>query len=86
MDSSLTAILIASPEGHITYVNSAFVNLWGYSSEEQILRRSVRDLGTSGKKAAAVIDELFSIGSWAGELICRRKDRTEFMSAFRQAW
>ncbi|AKB78767.1 Sensory transduction histidine kinase [Methanosarcina horonobensis HB-1 = JCM 15518] len=78
MDSSLTAIAIANPEGYITYVNSAFVKLWDFFNEEEVLGKSVRDLGTSGKTITLVINELFSRGSWAGELSCRRKDRTEF--------
>ena len=77
MASSLTAIVIANPEGYITYVNSAFMKLWGYSSEE-VLGSSARDLGASGGKATGIINSLFSGGSWAGELVCRRKDKTEF--------
>ncbi|WP_255350235.1 PAS domain S-box protein [Methanosarcina sp. 1.H.A.2.2] len=78
MASSLTAIIIANPEGYITYVNSAFLKLWGYSSEEEVLGRSVRNLGFSEVKATGVINTLFSRGSWAGEFVCRRKDSTEF--------
>lgn len=77
MASSLTAIVIANPEGYITYVNSAFMKLWGYSSEE-VLGSPARYLGASGRKAPDVVNSLFSRGSWAGELVCRRKDRTEF--------
>ena len=78
MVSSLTAIVIANPEGYITYVNSAFLKLWGYSSEEEILGRLVRNSVASGGKATGVVNALFTRGSWAGELVCRRKDRTEF--------
>jgi PAS domain S-box-containing protein len=78
MDSSLTAMVIASPDGYINYVNMAFVKLWGYSSKDEILGRSVLDFGASEEKAADVLNELFSEGSWTGELVFRKKDRTEF--------
>ena len=78
MDSSLTAIVIANPAGYITYVNSAFVKLWSFSDEKEILGKSVRSLWNSGETAADIISELLSTGGWAGELTCRRKDGTEF--------
>ena len=78
MDSSLTPIIITNPAGYITYVNSAFVKLWSFSDEKEILGKSVRSLWNSGEKAADIISEILSTGGWAGELTCRRKDGTEF--------
>lgn len=54
MDSSLTAIIIANPAGYITYVNSAFVKLWAFSDEKEVLGKSVRSLGASGETAARI--------------------------------
>jgi len=78
MDSSLTAMVIASPDGCINYVNMAFVKLWGYSSKDEILGKSILDFGASKEKAADFLNELFSEGSWEGELVFRKKDGTEF--------
>lgn len=78
MDSSLTAIIISNPQGYITYINSAFMKLWGFSNENEILGKSVQSLGISDETASCIISELLSSRGWAGELICQRKDGTDF--------
>ena len=41
--SSLNAIAMADLQGRLTYVNPAFLRLWGYDDEHEVLGRSVLD-------------------------------------------
>jgi PAS domain S-box-containing protein len=82
MDSSLNAIAMADTRGNITYVNSAFLKLWGHSIEDiigrSVMEFGVSEFGVSERKTDDIISALFSEGSWKGELDCRRKDNTDF--------
>lgn len=77
MDSALNPIIIGDLEGHLTYVNPAFLKTWGYSEEKEVLGKQIMNLLYSGKKVD-VIKALFSDEAWAGELTARGKDRRKF--------
>ena len=71
-----TAIFITDRQGIIEYVNPAFENITGYSSEEAI-GKNPRILN-SGKNKTETYEEIWgsilSGKTWAGELINRKKD------------
>ena len=41
--ASLSPTMITDLDGHITYVNSAFLRLWGYERREEIIGRNLSD-------------------------------------------
>jgi PAS domain S-box-containing protein len=78
VESSIDGIAMANTENRITYVNEAFARTFGYSREELV-----------GKEVAfiyaedqiPILEEALKItmeGSWAGELIGKKKDGTTF--------
>jgi len=66
--ASANGIAISDPEGHLTYVNPAFLRLWDLGHESEALGRHVREFWADRKAAAAVLEELQRTGTWIGEL------------------
>jgi PAS domain S-box-containing protein len=79
VQSARDIIWITDGENRFTYINRSFVETYGYSQEE-ILGRT-RDLLVSSENPAALYESISRQtldGSWRGELLNRRKNRTEF--------
>ena len=74
MRSSISAIAFADLEGSLTYVNPAFLEMWGYDSEEQVLGKPVLAFWRDEEKAAKVARALGDKGHWIGELTGERRD------------
>jgi len=76
--SSINGIVIASPEGTITYVNAAFLRLWGYDQASDILGQSVVDFWENRGTAALVMQSVLTKGGSHGELRARKRDGALF--------
>jgi PAS domain S-box-containing protein/putative nucleotidyltransferase with HDIG domain len=72
--SSANAISFSNLSGHLTYVNNAFLKLWGYKSKEEVLGKAVSAFLESDEHAADLIETMRKSGSWAGELVAKRSD------------
>ncbi|TET59848.1 PAS domain S-box protein, partial [Candidatus Aerophobetes bacterium] len=76
--SSVNAITLADLRGNLTYVNRAFLHMWGYSDDKEVLGKPIaRFLDTQGK-AAELIEALRNKKNWMGELAAKRKDGSTF--------
>ena len=74
LDSSIDGLAMGDLEGRITYVNDAFVRMFGYSREELIGNKiafiySEDQLPKLEEALKATMD-----GGWIGELVARRKN------------
>ena len=78
MASSINAIAIADMEGRLTYVNAAFLRLWRFDSDRDVLRRPVMDFLQTAERVQSLIDALHREGGWIGELFGKRKDGSIF--------
>jgi PAS domain S-box-containing protein len=78
LDASLAGVAIADAEGRLTYVNPAFLRLWGSHAAEGVLGRPVTEFWSSAPEAAGVVEALGRSGRWLGELEARRLDGTTF--------
>jgi len=78
VESAMSAIAIADLQGVLTYVNPAFLALWGYAAPAEACGRSALDFWRDRERAAEVIGELRARGSCSGELVGTRKDGTPF--------
>jgi two-component system, cell cycle sensor histidine kinase and response regulator CckA len=76
--SSNSAILLANSLGVVTYVNRAFLELWGFGGEAEVLNRDVKEFWDPEEKIVELIKTLLDQGGWMGELRGRRKDNTLF--------
>jgi len=77
MNTSINAIVLSDFEDNITYVNPAFLNLWGYSKIDDVIGRSIFDLINSSDIKKTFL-ELHNTGSWHGELQVQKKDGKHF--------
>ncbi|NQE06211.1 hypothetical protein C5S32_10115 [ANME-1 cluster archaeon GoMg1] len=71
---------MADTEGKLTYVNPAFLKMWGYDREKEVLGRFCTEFWKQMDETGAE-DILIAVqekGDWEGELIGVRKDGSEF--------
>ncbi len=72
--SSINAIAMTDLKGNLSYINPAFLRLWGYEHPGEVLGRSSLDFWVDKKQAYAVYEAVFEQGSYEGELVARRVD------------
>jgi PAS domain S-box-containing protein len=78
IESAIIGIAIAGLEGNLTHANPAFVKMWGYDDENEVLGRHVVDFWQSKEKAREVVEALRGEGNFIGELAAKRKDGSLF--------
>jgi len=76
--SSLNAFAIADLDGRHTYVNNAFLRLWGYNDEKEVLGRPAREFLHDMERWKGSARHLRETGTWSGELVAVRKDGSLF--------
>ncbi len=74
--SSIDAIVIGDLEGNITYVNHAFLNMWGDDDPDTVIGRPVTSFARSREFAREVIEKVMTEKSWYGEIEGVKKDNT----------
>ncbi len=78
VNSSVNAIAFSDLDSNITYVNPAFVELWKFDNESEILGHSFFDLWKNKDQAQKLIITLRDKGAWIGELKAKRKHAATF--------
>jgi len=63
-----TAMAQAGPDGKLTYVNRAFLRLWGADAPESVLGTDVLSYWRDPEEAARVVQEITTRDVWAGEM------------------
>jgi PAS domain S-box-containing protein len=76
--SSITAIAIAESAGNMTYVNNAFLKMWGYDDLNEVLGKSAVEFWNIKENAVEIIERLRDGNSVMGELVGKRKDGSLF--------
>lgn len=76
IESSTSAVAFTDLDGRITYVNEAFLQLWGYEHKEEVIGEPTTGFWQS-KDSAEHVAELLGVKSrWQGELVAKKKDGT----------
>jgi len=65
-------IFMTNIEGRLTYVNSAFLEIWGYDKENEVLGRPWSEFWKDESKD--VVTAVCEKGSWKGDLVAMKKD------------
>jgi PAS domain S-box-containing protein len=74
--SSFNAVALTDLDGYLTYVNHAFLKLWGYDHESEVLGQHNTIL--AAKDVVEAINEALHLqGYWQGEVVIIRKDLRE---------
>jgi PAS domain S-box-containing protein len=79
-ENSIASQSIADSSGRITYVNQAFLRLWGYSCKDQAIGNSVASFFDDQADAVPVLEALEAYDVWEGEFRAKRTDGTAFIS------
>jgi PAS domain S-box-containing protein len=74
LESSINAIALSGLDGKLTYVNPAFLKLWGYRDRREVKGRSAIEFWVSPDEAAQVMAALQKTGQWSGEMKAANKD------------
>ncbi|MDF1536795.1 MAG: PAS domain S-box protein [bacterium] len=80
--ASISGFALADLEGRLTYVNQAFLDMWGYEEEGEVAGESMMDFWASREEAARVVKAIDKTGRWSGEITARRKDDSVFYAQF----
>jgi PAS domain S-box-containing protein len=76
--SSINAIAIGEFGGSLTYVNPAFLRMWGYDSEKDVLGKPAVNFWHKKEKAQELVEALLKGENVIGELKAKRKDGSLF--------
>ncbi len=75
---SLDAIVFTDMDGLLTYVNPAFLQMWGHDSVHDVLGKHYTSFVPSADDANAIVAAMLRDGSWAGQSRGRRKTGESF--------
>jgi len=78
IESSLNAIVMLDLDGEITYVNPAFLEMWGYEDDGEVIGEHVSRFGEWSGDIERTLRILSEQGGWMGELVAVRRDGTRF--------
>ncbi len=79
-ESSVAGNVFANHTTNIVHVNPAFLNIWGYSDQDEIISKSVSELFENETAVDEKLKILNSAGQWEGEITGRRKDGVLFIA------
>ena len=71
--SSINGIVIGDLAGNITYVNQAFLDLWGGTSPDEVIGKSALTFAQSPEDAQKILKAVIEGGTWKGEIAARKK-------------
>ncbi|WP_292366523.1 MULTISPECIES: PAS domain S-box protein [unclassified Methanoculleus] len=80
--SSSSTFTIADLDGRLTYVNRAFLSMWGYETPAEVIGKRVTELWQNEEEARATFEKVVRTGRHTGERIGRRRDGTVFCTMF----
>ncbi|HQI42112.1 MAG: hypothetical protein B6D44_13290 [Ignavibacteriales bacterium UTCHB2] len=79
-ESAISANSISDIKGHITNVNQAFLNLWGYKHKSEVNGRHISYFLRDKNVARHIIRKLNENGQWDGEYYALKKDGSVFIA------
>ncbi len=85
IESSINAIAITNLQGKLTYVNKAFLKLWGNESTDEVVGKDIAGFWHKTNDTLWITETVFSSGSWFGKVSGKKKDESKLdlqLSAF----
>ncbi|MCU0286755.1 MAG: GAF domain-containing protein [Acidobacteria bacterium] len=75
-ESSGNGLVFTDLKGNITFVNNAFLKLWGDDDQSNVLAKHFKEFFSDHKEALAILKTLEEKGIWQGETLGKRKDKS----------
>jgi PAS domain S-box-containing protein len=76
--TSINGMAFSDLQGNLTYVNQAFLGMWGYDHPGDVLGRPANAFWRSSDEAQQVMETLGRAGQWHGEMAAVKKDGALF--------
>ncbi len=80
METSINALAISNLDGKITYVNPAFLTLWGHENIQTVIGQPVSAFWEFEEDAEEIVQALMRDGGWMGERNALRKNGSIFIA------
>lgn len=80
VEAALNAVALADLTGKLTYVNPAFLRMWGFDNADRVVGRSVLEFWENAERASNVVSVVARGANWTGELTARRGDGSTFIA------
>ncbi len=78
LEESVNAVAVADLAGGLSYVNPAFLRMWGYATPGDVIGRPAVEFWASSEDAGVVRETMLRTGTWSGELAAARRDGSSF--------
>jgi len=76
--TSVNGVALADLKGNLTYANEAFLSMWGYADEAEVLGMRAQKFVSMNAGGRAAIKGLLEKGIWMGQVTGIRKDGSPF--------
>lgn len=73
LESSINGIAISDLDGILTYVNPAFLKMWGYDAAAEVTGKAATAFWHAREKAIEVVEAIQKNGGWFGDLVASNK-------------
>jgi PAS domain S-box-containing protein len=83
-NSAISGSSIADKNGNLLFVNQSFLEIWGYSSEEEVIGKPISHFIEKDQETSQILSSLNQFGQWEGEYRAIRRDESTF-TAYSQA-
>ncbi len=72
--SSINGVAFGDLQGKVTYVNDAFLKMWGGVNASEVIGKSAEVFAGSEQEALEILQTVLQKGGWEGEIEGKRKD------------
>lgn len=76
--NAIDAIILTDPSMNVTYVNQAFLEMWGFDDPSEVMGCNVVGFLGPEEEITTVMDQLREESSWIGEIMPIKKDGSRF--------
>ncbi len=78
IESAITGITITNSYGKIFFANNAFLQLWKFNSDDEVIGKSLLDLIGGANDKEIIIETILKQGGWIGEITALSPDGENF--------
>ena len=81
IESAINSIALIDLDGSISYVNPAFLEMWGHAGRDEVWGKEIRNFFKNPGDVTPIMASLNEHGVWKGEFTARRSDGTDFIAS-----
>ena len=74
----MAGIVFGDMTGHVRYANRAFLSMWGYNDDSEVIGRPFHEFSTNPDAVLHALRQMQGRNHWTGQDVARRQDGSEF--------